>query len=102
MKAFVTGAPGWLGTRLVAHLAGKIPGAVSATSVRNVRCLVEPSVDAGGLTSMPGVEAMPGDVADAASVAHFLEGAAGGTVFHCAGIIHPTRGIKQLYRVNLE
>lgn len=96
----MTGAPGWLGTRLVEHLAGRVEGVVPSPP-RDVRCLVEPGADARALADLPGVAIVRGDVCDAAAAARLLDGEAGGTVFHCAGVIHPTRGTKQLYRVNV-
>jgi nucleoside-diphosphate-sugar epimerase len=87
--AVVTGAPGWLGSTLVARLAG-----------RPVRCLVEAGADSTELGAA-GAEVVPGDVRSPDSLARLFEGARGGTVFHCAGVIHPTRGTKQFYEVNV-
>jgi nucleoside-diphosphate-sugar epimerase len=101
--ALVTGAPGWLGTRLVQALAeglADVP-ALAAGSDREIRVLAYGGADVATLERMAGnVRIVRGDVTDAASLAAFTRGAEGGTVFHAAGIIHPTRGIKQLYDVN--
>lgn len=87
--AIVTGAAGWLGSNLVARLTG-----------RPVRCLVEAGT--GADLRRIGVEIFEGDVARPDTLARLFEGGQGATVFHCAGVIHPSRGIKQFYQVNVE
>jgi nucleoside-diphosphate-sugar epimerase len=101
--AFVTGAPGWLGTRLADCLihglpeldpSGQPPG-------RRVVALVRPGVDAAPLKALgPSLEVVTGDLRNPDDLGRFLAGGAGGTVFHLAGVIHPTRGVKELYEVN--
>src|SRR5262245_53736142 len=61
--ALVTGAAGWLGSRLVESLTA---------ARRTVRCF-------------------EGDVRDRDSLDRFMSNAGGATVFHCAGVIHPKR-----------
>jgi nucleoside-diphosphate-sugar epimerase len=103
--AFVTGAPGWLGTRVVEALLRGLPEARSLAVFRpydEVRCLVLRGQDASALRAVDGATVIDGDVADAASTEAFLAGASGATVFHAAGVIHPTGGVKQLFRVNVE
>jgi nucleoside-diphosphate-sugar epimerase len=90
MIAIVTGAPGWLGTTLVNRLIG-----------RPVRCLVEAGADSSEL-ARGGAEIVNGDIRSAESLARLFEGAKGGTVFHAAGVIHPSRGVKQFYEVNVQ
>jgi nucleoside-diphosphate-sugar epimerase len=90
MIAIVTGAPGWLGSTLVNRLSG-----------RPVRCLVEAGADSSEL-AQAGAEVINGDIRSPESLARLLEGAKGGTVFHAAGVIHPSRGVKQFYEVNVE
>jgi len=101
--ALVTGAPGWLGTRLVETLAeglGDVPSLAHASD-REIRVLAYGDANVAGLERIRGnIRIIRGDVADAASIATFTRGAEGGTLFHAAGIIHPTRGIRQLYQVN--
>ena len=100
--AIVTGAPGWLGTQLVRSLVQGLPDVPSLpASDREVRCLVLPDADAKELEEL-GAKIVRGDLTDAASLAPLFEGAAGATVFHCAGVIHPTRGVSQLHDVNVE
>jgi nucleoside-diphosphate-sugar epimerase len=90
MIAIVTGAPGWLGSSLVQKLAG-----------RPIRCLVEAGADT-SLLAKGGAEIVNGDLRSPDSLARLFEGARGATVFHAAGVIHPGRGIKQFYEVNVE
>jgi len=89
MKILVTGATGWLGTRLVETLIG---------NKRQVRCLVLPGIDAGYFRSL-GAEIFVGDLRSPKSLAGSCQGVR--TVFHCAGMIHPKK-IKDLYAINTE
>lgn len=104
--AIVTGAPGWLGTQLVRALVKGLPDVPSlGPSDRRVRCLVLPGADVKELESIgPQVEIVRGDVTDKASLEKLFAGddVKGATVFHCAGVIHPTRGVSQLQDVNVE
>jgi nucleoside-diphosphate-sugar epimerase len=104
--AIVTGAPGWLGTRLVQSL---VKGVVDVPSLgasdRRVRCLVLPDADASELEAIgKQVEIVRGDVTDASSLERLfeLEEGSRATLFHAAGVIHPTRGLKELHEVNVE
>ena len=68
-----------------------------------MRCLVLRGSDVAPLKALGDkVEIVEGDVVDAASVERFVAGGKGATLFHAAGIIHPTRGVKQLFEVNAE
>jgi nucleoside-diphosphate-sugar epimerase len=104
--ALVTGAPGWLGTRLVEtliHGLPDVPSVAPAPAGRRVRCLVLPGTDSSPLKRIaPSMEVVEGDLADGAGIDAFFNGADGATLFHAAGVIHPTRGTKQFYRVNAE
>ena len=104
--AVVTGAPGWLGTALVRSLVNGLPevAALAAPSPhRAVRCLVLRGTDVGELRSIsPRVEIVEGDLTDAASLEPLFAGAGGATLFHAAAIIHPSEGVGQLTRVNVE
>jgi nucleoside-diphosphate-sugar epimerase len=102
--AIVTGSPGWLGTRLVECLLDGLPGVPALTSApegRRVRLLVRSGTPKSEIDALhPRAEIVTGDVADPESVAALLDGAEGGTVFHGAGVIHPSAGIRELYRTN--
>lgn len=101
-RVLVTGTPGWLGSRLAAHLAGAISDpAVAPWPATDVRCLALPGADTRELEALPRVTVVRGDVSDAASLAAFMEGAQGATLFHCAGIIHP-RSASEFQRVNAD
>jgi nucleoside-diphosphate-sugar epimerase len=102
--AIVTGAPGWLGTRLVQALVQGLPDVPSlGPSDRRVRCLVLPDADAKELETLGAqVEIVRGDVTDQASLEKLFQGSKGATVFHAAGVVHPSGGTKQLYDVNVE
>lgn len=102
--AIVTGAPGWLGTRLVQSLIkGVVDVPTLGPSDRKVRCLVLPTADAKELEALgPQVEIIRGDVTDPASLEPLFKDAKGATVFHSAGIVHPSEGIPQFYAVNVE
>jgi nucleoside-diphosphate-sugar epimerase/choline dehydrogenase-like flavoprotein len=102
----VTGAPGWLGTRLVEvlrHGLPGVPGLVAPDAPRRVRCLVHPALDPAGLgTPAAELQVVPGDVADPAAVAALCAGAAGAVLFHLAAVIHPARSPAEFARVNVE
>jgi nucleoside-diphosphate-sugar epimerase len=103
--ALVTGAPGWLGTRLVDALVRGLPGVpgLEGPSGRRVRCLVLRGSDPAPLERLgPSVDVLPGDLTDEASVDAFLADARGATLFHAAGVIHPTRGVRQFHEVNVR
>ena len=103
--AYVTGAPGWLGTRLVETLLQGLPEAKSLAAFRpydEVRCLVLRGQDAAPVRAISGATIVEGDVTDAASTEAFLAGARDAPVFHAAGIIHPTRGVAQFEEVNAQ
>lgn len=98
--SIVTGAPGWLGTRLVQALANGVTDVPTlGPTQRQTRCLVLPDADASELEAA-GAEIVRGDLTDPASLAKLLDGARDATVFHCAGIVHVTNGIKQFRQVN--
>lgn len=102
MKTFVTGAPGWLGTRLVAHLVGALESPAGRPPVESLRCLVEPGRDRSELSEFAGAEIVEGDLRDPAAAGRFLASGSHGVLFHCAGVIHPTRGVASFLEVNVE
>src|SRR5262249_43980402 len=100
--SIVTGAPGWLGTRIVRSLnRGVADVPVLGPSDRQTRCLVLPDADASELEAL-GAEIVRGDITDPASLATLFDGATAATVFHAAGIVHATRGAGQFKRVNAD
>lgn len=99
-KTLITGAPGWLGTRLAEVLSNSNHhlNRYSGFSERQVKCLVLPEINFSELNKM-NVEICPGNVLDTSSLQKAMEGVH--TVFHLVGIIHPKR-ISDLYRINRD
>ncbi|MDJ0868907.1 MAG: FAD-dependent oxidoreductase [Myxococcota bacterium] len=90
----VTGAPGWLGTRLVETLCA---------AGHRVRCLVAPGADPDALGAAGGeLEVQPGDLRDRESLEAFCRGAEGATLLHAAGLIHPALRVRDFTTVNVD
>lgn len=89
----VTGAAGWLGQNLVRALAPER---------RRVRALVL-AAEEGPLLELagPSVEVVVGDVRDPVVVDELFEDAAGATVVHAAGVIHPAGRTRPFWDVNV-
>ncbi|HET8931683.1 MAG TPA: NmrA family NAD(P)-binding protein, partial [Acidimicrobiales bacterium] len=88
----VTGAAGWLGENLMRTLAPERA---------QIRALVRDEREAGLLDVLsPGVTSVIGDVRDPAAIATLFEGTDNPTVFHTAGVIHPTTGVREFFDVN--
>jgi nucleoside-diphosphate-sugar epimerase len=85
----VTGAPGWLGNRLVPELL---------RAGQEVRCLVLPGIDPAPLG--PEVEVVRGDVRDPAAVRAAAEGVE--VVIHGVGVVHAKRRARGFYAINSE
>jgi nucleoside-diphosphate-sugar epimerase len=102
--ALVTGAPGWLGSRIVHSLVHGVEGVARlGPSDRVVRCLVLPDVDTTELEAIsPHVRVVRGDITQPETLTAFFQDAQGATLFHSAGLIHPTHGTKQFFDVNVE
>ncbi|MFI5347944.1 MAG: NAD-dependent epimerase/dehydratase family protein [Elusimicrobiota bacterium] len=93
----VTGAPGWLGTRLVEALRGAEGGWPKIAGAR-VRCLVQPGVDSSPLTAL-GADVVEADLSRPGNLSAALDGVE--IVLHLAGLVHPKR-ISELYALNTE
>jgi nucleoside-diphosphate-sugar epimerase len=105
--ALVTGAPGWLGTRLVQALTHGLPDLpeLAPPASRPIRCLVLPESEPAGLAALGelrGPALVEGDLRDPQAVREFVAGAEGATLFHCAGVVHPARSTRELHAVNAE
>lgn len=101
--AIVTGVPGWLGTRFVQTLLEgmpELPKLVLARERRVSILTVNPKFTASQLQSYNQVRLVHGDVCEPSSLTPLFDEARGGTVFHIAGVVHPQRGIKELFAVN--
>jgi nucleoside-diphosphate-sugar epimerase len=101
----VTGAPGWVGTRLVRSLVEGLPDVErfrQPDPERTIRCLVAPGVDAAPLRALSErIEIVQGDLQDSAAVRALCKNAAGATLIHCAGVIHPQKRLRELFQVNV-
>lgn len=101
---FITGAPGWVGTRLVRAVTQGIPDLPAAATAQTggpVRCLVLPGQDTRAIRSL-GAEICEGDLRSADQARAFCQGIEGATLVHCAGLIHPRMRVRDLYEVNVE
>ena len=101
----VTGATGWLGSRLVESLLNGLAERHELETLpanTRVRCLVLPGQDMAALRGFSErTELIPGDLRSPADCARFCQDAKGGTLFHTAGIIHPRR-VSEFYEINLR
>lgn len=102
--AIVTGAPGWLGTRLVHALVHGLPSKPELSSGRRkVRCLVRPDLDASELESVGDtVEIVRGDITKPATLEALFSGVEGASVFHSAGLVHPALMTRAFFEVNVN
>ncbi|MBX9937881.1 MAG: NAD(P)-dependent oxidoreductase [Candidatus Obscuribacterales bacterium] len=112
--AIVTGTPGWLGNRLLETLLTGMPEVETLKEVKSekVRALCLPNlIEDGKLKELVKqadgkLELVKGDLAVTDPQGHNLhqlfKNAEGATVFHVAGVIHPSRGVKEFYDVNVE
>jgi nucleoside-diphosphate-sugar epimerase len=100
----VTGAAGWLGKRLVRLMAAD---GLEHTDLRgrfrdaSVRCLVLPGQGAELRSFGPRIEVLEGDLRNPADCEALCADAAGATVIHVAGVIHPAR-VREFYDINVE
>ncbi|MDZ4837309.1 MAG: NAD(P)-dependent oxidoreductase [Candidatus Melainabacteria bacterium] len=103
--AIVTGAPGWLGSRLVECLLTGLPDVeqLKDAKPRIVRIARQPGVDSHIFDRFgESVQTVECDITNGADVKRLFEGTFKPTVFHIAGIVHPTAGRKQFYDVNVN
>jgi nucleoside-diphosphate-sugar epimerase len=101
----ITGAPGWVGTRLVQLLLeGKQEPFTEAKAEdqRRIRCLVMPDLDPSALGKSEQLEIIRGNLCNLEEVQSFCKEAQGATLFHCAGLIHPKIFVRNLFDVNVQ
>ncbi len=101
-EVLISGALGWLGSRLVETLIGGLTehdGLKKPRSDLRLRCLVLPGQDASGLRKLSDrIEVITGDLRNCE---RFCKGARGAVLFHVAGVVHPRR-VAEFYAINLN
>ena len=50
----------------------------------------------------PGIKAVAGDLTDKKDLQDFFEHSQGAVLFHLAGLVHATKGVRQFFEVNVE
>lgn len=104
-QVLVTGALGWLGSRLAETLIGGLPEHPALKEPwpdLRLRCLVVPGQDAATLRKLSErIEVVTGDLQNPADCERFCQDAKGALLFHTAGVIHPRR-VAEFYRVNVR
>jgi nucleoside-diphosphate-sugar epimerase len=102
----ITGAPGWLGTRLVEVLRHGLAGVerfAQPDGAQIIRCLVQRGADASVLRALgDSLELLPGDLTDPESLRTFCADAENAVLFHIAGIVHPAKRTRDFERVNVD
>lgn len=93
----VTGATGWLGTRLVEALASGVEFNGMCFPQRKVNCLVLNNSEHSFLTKL-GVNIFYGDILNPTSLKEPMRGVE--TVFHLCGLIHPQKWVRDFFDVN--
>lgn len=103
-RYLVTGAPGWLGTRLVECLLSGLPDgpALETPDCDAVNVLHHPDQSIDGLPVDPRLSGAPLDLAGATGWDRALADGAGSVLFHLAGVVHPSVTTSAFRRVNVE
>ena len=98
----LTGAAGWFGRAFLDAVRSPTADHGPVGRDGRVRVLVERPADVAlVLDRLPSAEVHVGDVADPAALVRLFDGAAGASVVHAAGVIHPVR-VTDFDRVNAE
>lgn len=101
----VTGAAGWLGSRLVESLVRGLPEhdeLKSPAANLSIRVLLLPGQDPTFLKKLSNsIEIVTGDIRKADDCAKFCAQARGAILFHTAGIIHPKR-VSDFFEINRD
>jgi nucleoside-diphosphate-sugar epimerase len=100
VRTLITGAPGWLGNRLLEILVAGFDKGDSPVNDWDIRCLVMPNVDYRSireLTRFKKIDCIEGDITRSETLSSAFENV--DLVIHIAGIIHP-KSIRELYDVN--
>ncbi|MSU56769.1 MAG: NAD(P)-dependent oxidoreductase [Pedosphaera sp.] len=101
----VTGAAGWLGSRLFHSLVRGLPEHEALREPQKdlrLRVLLLPGQDATSLKKLcERIEIVTGDLRNAGDCGRFCADAKGAVLFHTAGIIHPRR-VSEFYEINRD
>ncbi len=101
----VTGAAGWLGSRLVQSLVRGLPDPAALGEPQkdlHLRVLLLPGQGDAWLRKLSDrIEIVTGDVRNRADCERLCAGAKGAVLIHTAGIIHPRR-VRELYDINRD
>jgi nucleoside-diphosphate-sugar epimerase len=80
-----------------------VPALAQPDRERRIRCLLYPGSDPSALEAFgERVELIEGDLRNGESVSAFCRNAEGATLFHFAAVVHPTRGVREFYEVNVD
>jgi nucleoside-diphosphate-sugar epimerase len=103
--AIVTGVPGWLGNRFVRALVEGLPDVpqFAAPVGREVRVLLygNDRYVLNGLKQSDNLRFINGDICQPQTLKDLLAGTSGATVFHIAGIVHPSKA-SEFTAINFE
>jgi len=101
----VTGATGWLGSRLVESLVRGLPEHETLREPQanlRIRALLLPGQDPAPLRKLSDrIEVITGDIRNTSDCAKLCADAKGAILFHTAGIIHPRR-VRGFYDINRD
>ncbi|MFQ5411196.1 MAG: NAD-dependent epimerase/dehydratase family protein [Phycisphaerae bacterium] len=101
----ITGAPGWLGTRLVQMIIEGLSGVDEnpfPTDPAAVRCLLLPGLDDIPIRAISDrIRITRGDLRDPDSLDRFCRGGDGASLFHCAGVVHPRWRARTFFDIHV-
>jgi nucleoside-diphosphate-sugar epimerase len=104
-QVLITGSLGWLGSRLVETVVTGLPdhpALKEPSRTLRIRCLVQPGQDSTALRQLSSrIECIDGDIRNPQHCERFVHGAAGATLIHTAGIIHPAR-VTDFFQINRD
>ena len=101
-KIILTGATGWLGTRIATALTEGLSQLGSLGSGgKTIKCLVKKDENAEKLLNL-GAEIHYGDILDEECCADLMTDCENSLVIHTAGLIHPKLFTREFTRINLN
>lgn len=97
MTTLITGATGWLGSRLLEIISDGSHDWVKVA--RRIRCFVLTGEDTSRVTRL-GADVVEGNLRDISCAQQSVKGVE--TVFHVAGLVHAKRRVKEFYEINRD